>query len=103
MDNEWIESIKKIVLQAVEAGKPCDILSGTVEKASPMTIRVDQKTVLEERQLLVPHGLTDYTAQMDIPKVGDVSVTVKNALKTGDQVILIQKPGAQEYLVVDRC
>lgn len=102
MDNEWIESIKKIVLQAVEAGKPCNILSGTVEKASPMTVRVDQKTVLEERQLLVPRGLTDYTVQMVIPELGEVPVEVKNSLKAGEQVILIQKPGAQEYLVAGR-
>lgn len=102
MDNEWIESIKKIVLQAVEAGKPCNILSGTVEKLSPMSIRVDQKTMLEKRQLLVPQGLTDYTVQMVIPELGEVPVEVKNSLKAGEQVILVQKPGAQEYLVVDR-
>lgn len=102
MDNEWIESIKKIVLQAVEAGKPCNILFGTVEKLAPMTIRVDQKTVLEKRQLLVPHGLTDYTVQMVIPELGEVPVEVKNSLKAGERVILVQKPGAQEYLVADR-
>ena len=40
--------------------------------------------------------------QMSIPGVGDVAVTVKNALKGGEAVILVQKRGAQQYLVVDR-
>ena len=29
-------------------------------------------------------------------------VTVKNALKGGEAVILVQKRGAQQYLVIDR-
>lgn len=103
MDNEWIESIKKIVLQAVEAGKPCNIYLGTMSGVSPPAVKIDQKTTFTGPQLLVPENLTDHTVQMVVPQLGEVSVTVKNALKTGDQVILIQKPGAQEYLVVDRC
>lgn len=31
-DAEWIDNMRKIVLQAVEAGDPCDIVSGTVTK-----------------------------------------------------------------------
>lgn len=46
--------------------------------------------------------LTDHVEQMSIPGVGDVAVTVKNALKGGEAVILVQKRGAQQYLVIDR-
>lgn len=102
MDNEWIESMKKIVLQAVEAGKPCDIYLGTVSGVSPPAVKIDQRTTFSGPQLLIPENLTDHTVQMVVPQLGEVSVTVKNALKTGDQVILIQKRGAQQYLVADR-
>lgn len=102
MDNEWIESIKKIVLQAVEAEKPCGIYFGTVSGISPPEVKIDQKTTYSGPQLLIPENLTDRGVKMVIPQLGEVSVTVKNALKAGDQVILIQKPGAQQYLVVDR-
>ena len=33
-DAEWIDNMRKIVLQAVEAGDPCDIVSGTVTKTA---------------------------------------------------------------------
>ena len=38
-DAEWIDNMRKIVLQAVEAGDPCDIVSGTVTKTAPLEIR----------------------------------------------------------------
>lgn len=94
--------MKKIVSQTIEAGKPCDILLGTVTGLSPPSVRIDQKTTYSGPQLLIPQHLTDRSIQMIIPQVGDVAVTVKNALKIGDQVILVQKRGAQQYLVVDR-
>ena len=50
----------------------------------------------------IPRYLTDHVEQMSIPGVGDVAVAVKNALKAGEAVILVQKRGAQQYLVIDR-
>ena len=77
MDNDWIENLRNISRQAEEAAKPCSVLLGTVTGTSPV-------------------------AQMSIPGVGDVAVAVKNALKAGEAVILVQKRGAQQYLVIDR-
>lgn len=102
MDNSWIENMRQISIQAVEAGRPCDILQGTVAGVSPLAVQVDQKNTLSEGQLLLPQHLTDHAVQMVIPEIGDVSVTVKNCLKAGEQVLLIQKRGAQQYLVIDR-
>lgn len=102
MDNEWIGNISQIALRAVEAGRPCDILRGTVAGVSPLAVRIDQKTTVAGTQLLIPQHLTDHAEQMAIPEVGEVSVTVKNGLKTGEQVLLIQKRGAQQYLIIDR-
>ncbi len=42
-DVEWIENIKRIVIQAIEAGDPCDVIPGTVIKENPMEIQIDQK------------------------------------------------------------
>ena len=33
-DNQWIDNMKRIMLQAVEAGDPCDLLPGTVVSVS---------------------------------------------------------------------
>lgn len=102
MDNAWIENIRQIAMQAMEAGRPCDVILGTVASAAPLSVQIDQKNTIARNHLLVPRYLTDHAEQMSIPGVGNVSVTVKNALKNGESVILVQKRGAQQYLVVDR-
>ena len=102
MDNVWIENMRQISMQAVEAGRPCDVMQGTVVSATPLAVQIDQKTTVTGIRLLVPRYLTDHAQQMSIPGVGIVSAAIKNALKAGDTVILVQKRGAQQYLVVDR-
>ncbi len=99
---EWIDNLKQIALKAVEAGDPCDILPGTVLTASPPSVQIGQKTTVAGGQLLVPQHLTDYQVPMVIPELGTVTVTVNNALKVGDKVLLVQKRGGQQYLVIDR-
>lgn len=101
-DMEWIENIKRIVLQAIEAGNPCDVIPGTILHAAPLEIQIDQKIILTPEQLFVPMSLTDHKQEMSIPGVGNVSATIKNALKTGEKVLLIQERGAQHYIVIDR-
>ena len=102
MDNEWIENLRNISRQAEEAAKPCNVLTGTVTGTPPVAVQIDQKITVTGSQLLIPWNLTDHVEQMSIPGVGDVAVTVKNALKGGESVILVQKRGAQQYLVVER-
>lgn len=101
-DAEWIENLRKIILQAVEAGRPCDIVLGTVVRAAPLEIQLELKTILTANQLLLPRSMTNYNQEMSIPGVGAVNATVKNSLKAGEQVLLIQKRGGQKYLVLDR-
>ena len=101
-DTQWLENMKQIMLQAVEAGDPCDLLPGTVVSASPIAVQIDQKTTVKGSQVLVSQRLTDHTETMVIPELGEVSVTVKSGLKPGEQVLLLQKRGGQQYLVLDR-
>lgn len=102
VDTEWVENLKRIVLQAVEAGDPCDVIPGVVTGVVPMTVQIDQKTTVSGGQLLIPAHLTDRTVEMSIPELGEVSVVVKNSLKAGENVLLLQKRGGQQYLVIDR-
>lgn len=101
-DSEWIENIKRIVLQAMEAGQPCDVVTATVVKESPLEIQIDQKTTLYRSQLLLLESLKDHKEEMVIPGIGAVTVTVKGGLKAGEKVLLIQKRGAQQYVVLSR-
>ena len=99
-DLEWTENIKRIVIQAIEAGDPCDVIPGTVIKENPMEIQIDQKTILSESQIILLKQFTDHGELMDIPGIGEVSVTVKNGLKAGQKVLLLQKRGGQQYVVM---
>lgn len=101
-DTKWVENIKKIVLQAMEAGDPCDVISGTVIKEGPLEIKLNQKNILSGDQIIVPEYLTDHKIWMTIPTIGEASVTVKNRLKTGQRVLMMQKKGAQQYVILDR-
>ncbi len=101
-DTAWVENMKKIVLKAMEEGDPCDIIPGTVTKVSPLSVQIDQKTTLSGDQILVPEHLTDHAEQMSIPGIGEVSVTVKSGLRSGQRVLLLQKRGGQQYAVIGR-
>lgn len=101
-DSIWIDNIKRIVLQAMEAGDPCDIIPGTIVSAAPLAVQIDQKTIVKGGQVLVSKQLTDHTETMVIPELGEVAVTVKGGLMPGEQVLLLQKKGGQQYLILDR-
>lgn len=101
-DTEWINNIKKINQQMEAVSGPCDVVPGTVENISPLSVRIDQKVILTGPQLFLPESLTDHEVSMVLPETGETKVMVKNALKTGDRVLLIQKRGAQQYLIIDR-
>lgn len=92
-DAQWIENMKRIMLQAVEAGDPCDLIPGTVVSVSPAAVQIDQKTTVKGSQVLVPRRLTDHTETMVIPQLGEVDVTVKKWFEAGGTRVVIAKKG----------
>lgn len=101
-DAEWIDNLRQIAMKAVEAGEPCNVILGTVISAAPLSVQIDQKTTLTGKQLLPTHAVMDHTREMSIPGVGTVTATVKAGLKPGEPVLMIQKHGGQQYVVLDR-
>ncbi len=120
-----LEFVKRAALQAVGASFPCEIKLGAVSGVEPLKITVEQRLVLSDAQLIVPKRLTDHTvkivggnvrdfyylsenrdssAEVSPPHfhaVGEMEIEVHNALKIGDEVILIRQQGGQKYLVFD--
>lgn len=101
-DTAWIDNMRQIMMKAVDAGEPCDILQGEVISNAPLAVRLNQKITLSGPQLLLPQYLTDHAVKMDIPGIGSVTVTVKGALKAGEVVFMLQKRGGQQYLIMAR-
>ena len=123
--NNFLEIIKRAAVDANEQSQPCDILFGTVTSASPLKIRVEQKLELGEAQLILTRNVCDHkvkivgkntqsffftndsggTAIVEPPHVhalGELEIEINNALKEGEQVILLKQRGGQKFLVLDR-
>lgn len=119
-----VELIKQISSEADEAAAPCDFCYGKVISAVPLKILVEQKLTLSEMQLVLTRNVTDFETEVTpidwkTEKKGGGSgeaafeehvhdiknrkkIIVHNALKTGEQVVLVRRRGGQKYLVLDR-
>ena len=159
MGSSFGEIIKKMAVGATDANAPTAVLFGTVTKANPLEIAVEQKMTLTSEFLILTKNVKDYTVDVTMDwmtenKVldanhahslsGDISVnssgsaegtsvsitnevsntlnvetqninlthnhaitgtkkiTVHNALKVGDNVILLQQQGGLNFVVLDK-
>ena len=58
---EMVRLMKRAAVDAVESGKPCDVLFGTVQGVAPLEIFVEMGMVLQADELIVGERLTDHT------------------------------------------
>jgi len=115
--------VKKAAVEAVEAGKPVNVLFGTVISASPLKIQVDQKSIYSGTMLILSRNVTDYDVEMTVDHLteersggsGDSSFSahdheykgrkvfrVHKALGVGERVVLVRIQGGKRFLVWDR-
>ena len=99
--NDFLIAIKRAALDAVKSQHPVSICFGNVVSTSPLKITVEQKLTLGKAQLILTRNVTDH--DVDITSYGTRNrITIHNALKIGDEVILIKQQGGQKYLVLDK-
>ena len=116
--------MKEAGVGANNATNPVNICFGKVTSVSPLKILVEQKITLGKAQLVLTRNVTDYNVNVTVDWGTDVSLdvlteegmnlshrhdikgkktmTVHNALKNGDEVILLRVQGGQKYIVIDR-
>lgn len=58
--------MKKAAVEAVAASKPANMFFGKVISESPLKIKVDQKLILTEMQLVLARDVTDYDVEIEI-------------------------------------
>lgn len=127
-----VEVIKKAAQDANESAKPVNICFGKVVNKSPLKINVEQKMILGEEQLILTRNVTDYMTTVTVQWKteedeaghqhkesggddtefaeavhmheikGQKNVLMHNALKLGDEVILLRQQEGQKYIVLDR-
>ena len=128
--NDFVKLMKKAAVEAVNASKPANMVFGKVISASPLKVKVDQKLILTKAQLVLSRNVTNYEVEME-PSLnkapsshwteeteggteeatfekhkheikGRKKFMVYNALKVGEEVILMQSSGGQKYIILDR-
>lgn len=61
-----IDVIKQVVENLLERKKMTKLEYGTVESISPLTIRIDQKKLLQEEDLILSHLVKDYYVDITV-------------------------------------
>lgn len=118
-----VELVKRAAVEAVEAGKPVNILFGTVFSTSPLKIQVDQKSIYTSKMLILTRNVTDFEVDMTVNHTtenkgggsgatafeahnhaysGRKTFKVHNALQAGEKVLLVRVQKGKKYVVIDR-
>lgn len=120
--NDLLEIFKKAAYQVNETSQPSDFCFGKVISVSPLKILVEQKMTLGSAQLVLTRNVTDYKTMvtfewetentamtsdsLDLTHnhalKGKKQIIIHNALKLGENVILLKQKGGQKYLILDR-
>lgn len=121
--NALVEAVKKASRDEREASKPVNVYFGQVLSKSPLSINVEQKMLLGEKQLILGRNVTDFITMVSISWdtetkeggtgekayekhshqiTGQKQVVIHNGLEVGDEVILIRQQEGQKFIVVDR-
>ncbi len=111
-----VELMKTAALEAVADAAPVSFLYGVVESAAPLTVRIDQKILLDQDFLLLTGAVADHTVELEGDQAteqggnpahshalrGKKSYRACNGLRAGEQVLLLRMQGGQKYVVLDR-
>ncbi len=105
---EWVRmtlsnEIKQLAARAAGSERPVRIIDADVVSTSPLRIRLsnNEKLVLSSERFIIPEKLTDYELSVRTPR-GTETHTFFNALKTGDQIVVVSLQGGGMYYVLDR-
>lgn len=110
-DSDLLYAIKKASDEVNKASKPVVLMSGKVETVSPLSVRIDQKLVIPEKALILTDAVHDHDVDITIHGISDsdgdsisgrTTVTIHNALKIGESVLMIRKQGGQQFLIIGR-
>lgn len=78
--NDFMKVVKKAAVDAVVASKPADMVFGKVISENPLKIKVDQKLILTEAQLVLSRNVTDHDINIEIydGEKDDPCITINN-------------------------
>ena len=96
-----LKVMKQTAKETEHASCPVQVCFGKVTSASPLKIQVDQKITLSKAQLILTRTVTDHEV-IGSTDAETYTRTINNALKAGDEVVLLRQQGGQKYIVLDK-
>ncbi len=123
MSTQLVQTIQMLAKQTLDASNPSDYVLGVVEAVNPLSIGIEQKESIPEEFLILTDAVRDYEVDIEVNHVtenraggsgdaefashnhgyvGRKKIKVYNSLHVGEQVILIQQAGGQEFIVLSR-
>ena len=121
--DKLFNALQSLNRQTSEAHEPSDYVLGVVVGASPLTIKLEQGDELSGDFLVLTDLVRDYSVDIEgshttenrAGGAGDAAceshnhdykgrkkITVYNALKVGESVIMLQQAGGQQFVVLSR-
>lgn len=118
------DAIKQLVMQTLQNTELSDVVSGEVINDNPLQIKIDSKIILTDEFLVLTNNVRDYETTVDYievteseeetdteetdkeetpePTLKTAKCTIHNALKVGDNVLMLQQSGGQMFIVLDK-
>lgn len=118
------DAIKQLVMQTLQNTELSDVVSGEVINDNPLQIKIDSKIILTDEFLVLTNNVRDYETTVDYievteseeetdteetdkeetpePALKTAKCTIHNALKVGDNVLMLQQSGGQMFIVLDK-
>lgn len=78
-----IQIIKQAAIEAVEASNPMKVFYGVIVDTSP-SVKIDQKITIPKEFIVLTNRM------------------LEEGLNVGDNVILLQEQGGQNYIILDK-
>lgn len=109
--------MKQSAKETERASYPVQVCFGKVISVLPLKIQVDQKITLGKAQLILTRNVTDFETKFTVDAISvyhtskttpqvtwtdEQTMKVHNALKNGEEVVLLRQQGGQKYIVIDR-
>ena len=119
-----VKLLKQMSSDTINNSEPFEYRKGKVETIAPLTVRIDQKMLLESDELILTHLVKDYEVDISVSHEtktfelienlptdikshkheykGRKKIIIHQGLKVGEDVILLKVQGGQNYIVLDR-
>lgn len=110
---ELLQVIQQISQNTTNNAESIKIHFGTVTSEIPLRIKIDSKFEIGRQFLILTNDVKDYETKIsfhqlkpdsgeDTLTIRNEKATVKNALKKGENVVLLKLPNGKKYIVLTR-